>query len=75
MGRYCPTGLLSVTNWSPGTTWMILPIASALAEARLINISSDGTSAADGATNNITSVIQTVLAAQLVSKSGIGEGK
>lgn len=50
-------------------------IASALAEARLINISSDGMSAADGATNNITSVIQTVLAAQLVSKSGIGEGK
>jgi flotillin len=50
-------------------------IASALAEARLINISSDGTSAADGATNNITSVIQTVLAAQLVSQSGIGEGK
>lgn len=50
-------------------------IASALAEAKLINISSDGTSAADGATNNITSVIQTVLAAQLVSKSGIGEGK
>jgi len=50
-------------------------IASALAEARLINISSDGTSAAEGATNNITSVIQTVLAAQLVSKSGIGEGK
>jgi len=50
-------------------------IASALAEARLINISSDGTSAADGATNNITSVIQTVLAAQLVSRSGIGESK
>jgi len=50
-------------------------IASALAEARLINISSDGTSAADGATNNITSVIQTVLAAQLVSRSGIGEDK
>jgi flotillin len=50
-------------------------IASALAEARLINISSDGTSAADRATNNITSVIQTVLAAQLVSRSGIGESK
>ncbi len=50
-------------------------VASALAQAKLINISSDGTSAADGATNNITSVIQTVLAAQLVSKSGIGEGK
>jgi flotillin len=50
-------------------------IASALAEARLINISNDGTSAAEGATNNITSVIQTVLAAQLVTKSGIGEDK
>ncbi|HEY7897903.1 MAG TPA: hypothetical protein VIC03_05785 [Gemmatimonadaceae bacterium] len=50
-------------------------IASALAQARLINISSDGTSAAGGATSNITSVIQTVLAAQLVSKSGIGEDK
>ncbi len=50
-------------------------IASALAQARLITISSDGTSAAGGATNNITSVIQTVLAAQLVSKSGIGEDK
>lgn len=50
-------------------------IASALAESRLINIASDGTSAADGATNNITSVIQTVLAAQLVSKSGIGGEK
>jgi flotillin len=48
-------------------------IASALAASHLINISSDGTSAADGATNNITSVIQTVLAAQLVSKTGIGE--
>ena len=50
-------------------------IASALAQARLINISSDGTSAADGATNNITSVIQTVLAAQLVSKTGIGDAR
>ena len=50
-------------------------IASALAQARMINISSDGTSASEGATNNITSVIQTVLAAQLVSKSGIGENK
>lgn len=50
-------------------------IAAALAQARMINISSDGTSASEGATNNITSVIQTVLAAQLVSKSGIGESK
>ncbi|MDQ2889573.1 MAG: hypothetical protein M3R65_03320 [Gemmatimonadota bacterium] len=48
-------------------------IASALAQAKLINISSDGGSAANGATNNITSVIQTVLAAQLVTKSGIGD--
>ena len=50
-------------------------VASALAQARLINISSGGESAAQGATNNITSVIQTVLAAQLVSKSGIGEDR
>ena len=41
-------------------------IADALARARLINFSSDGTSAAGSATNNITQVIQTVLAAQLV---------
>lgn len=51
-------------------------IADALSEAKLVNISSDGTSAAEGATNNITSVIQTVLAAQLVARAGIGgEGK
>lgn len=49
-------------------------IADALSEAKLVNISSDGTSAAEGATNNITSVIQTVLAAQLVAKVGIGGG-
>ncbi|MEP6732663.1 MAG: hypothetical protein ABJE10_18610 [bacterium] len=51
-------------------------IAAALAEARLITISGgeDG-GAANSATNQITSVIQTVLAAQLVSKSGmLGEG-
>jgi flotillin len=51
-------------------------IADALSEAKLVNISSDGSSAAEGATNNITSVIQTVLAAQLVARSGIGgDGK
>lgn len=51
-------------------------IADALSEAKLINFSNDGMSAAEGATNNITSVIQTVLAAQLVARSGIGgEGK
>jgi len=47
-------------------------IADALSAAKLVNISSDGTSAAEGATNNITSVIQTVLAAQLVARSGLG---
>jgi flotillin len=42
-------------------------IANALAQARMVTISSDGRSAAAGATDQITSVIQTVLAAQLVS--------
>lgn len=44
-------------------------IANALAQARMVNISSDGKSAAGGATDQITSVIQTVLAAQLVNTS------
>jgi flotillin len=42
-------------------------IANALASARLVNIASDGKSAAGGAAEQITGVIQTVLAAQLVS--------
>ncbi len=42
-------------------------IANALAQARLVNIASDGRGAANGAADQITSVIQTVLAAQLVS--------
>jgi flotillin len=48
-------------------------IADALAKARLVTISGDGAhgGAADSATSNITSVIQTVLAAQLVSNSGM----
>jgi flotillin len=47
-------------------------IADALAEARLITISgSENGGAANGATNQIASVIQTVLAAQLVSKGGV----
>jgi flotillin len=47
-------------------------IADALAEARLITISGgENGGAANSATNQIASVIQTVLAAQLVSKSGI----
>src|SRR5215217_6894149 len=40
-------------------------IALALGEAKLITFASDGKGAADSTTNNITSVIQTVLAAQL----------
>jgi flotillin len=48
-------------------------IAEALARARLVTISGDSAEggAAQSATSNITSVIQTVLAAQLVSGSGI----
>jgi flotillin len=44
-------------------------IANALANARLVNISGDGRGAANGTTHEITSVIQTVLAAQLVNTS------
>jgi len=56
---------------------MIAPkIADALAQARLITISGgEGGGAADSATSNIAQVIQTVLAAQLVGKSGILEEK
>ena len=48
-------------------------IADALAKAKLVTISGGGGSggAADSAASNITSVIQTVLAAQLVSSSGV----
>ncbi|MBI3721673.1 MAG: hypothetical protein HY248_03895 [Fimbriimonas ginsengisoli] len=42
-------------------------IANALAQARLVNIASDGRGAAGGATDQITGVIQTILAAQLVT--------
>jgi len=53
-------------------------IADALAKARLVTISGDSAEggAAQSATSNITSVIQTVLAAQLVSSSGmLGQGE
>jgi flotillin len=49
-------------------------IADALAQAKLITISNGGDSAAESTTNSITSVIQTVLAAQLVSRAGLGGG-
>lgn len=44
-------------------------IANALAQAKLVNIASDGKGAANGAADQITGVIQTVLAAQLVTHS------
>jgi flotillin len=50
-------------------------IANALAQAKLVNISSDGRGAAGGATDQITSVIQTVLAAQLVNTAMGSESK
>jgi flotillin len=49
-------------------------IAQALSEAKLVTIAGGGIGAAEVTANNITSVIQTVLAAQLVSKSGILDG-
>lgn len=51
---------------------MIAPaIAQALAEAKLITIAGAGEGAPGTTASNITSVIQSVLAAQLVAKSGI----
>jgi flotillin len=52
-------------------------IADALAQSRLVTIASgaDGSGgAAQSATNNITGVIQTVLAAQLVTRGGLLDG-
>jgi flotillin len=46
-------------------------IAQALAEAKMVTISSDGTSGPESTTNNMVSVIQTVLAAQMVGKGGM----
>ena len=46
-------------------------IADALAQARLVTVSSGDVGAPETATNNIVSVIQTVLAAQMVGRSGI----
>lgn len=51
-------------------------IAEALSKAKLVTICTgeDGQGAAGAATENITGVIRTVLAAQLVSKSGMLDG-
>jgi flotillin len=47
-------------------------IANALAQAKMVTISGgDGSGAPDATTSNISSVIQTVLAAQLVARGGI----
>jgi flotillin len=46
-------------------------IANALAEARLVTISSGDTGAPEATANNMVSVIQTVLAAQMVARGGI----
>ena len=48
-------------------------IAQALARAKLVTIAAGEGGAAQVATDNITSVIQTVLAAQLVGRAGLLE--
>jgi hypothetical protein len=48
-------------------------IAQALAQAKLINISGTG-DAAGQATSQIAQVIQTVMATQLIAKSGLLDG-
>jgi flotillin len=50
-------------------------VAEALAEAKLVTIASDGRGAPDAAANNIMGVIQTVLAAQLVGRTGLLESQ
>jgi flotillin len=50
-------------------------IAQALAQAKMVTIAGgDSKGAADATTNNISSVIQTVLAAQLVARGGLLDG-
>lgn len=49
-------------------------IADALGRARLVTIASDGQGAASSAAGNITNVIQTMLAAQLVARSNLLDG-
>ncbi|HEX8696174.1 MAG TPA: hypothetical protein VF746_27400 [Longimicrobium sp.] len=49
-------------------------IADALSKAKLVTIAGGGVSAPDSTASTITSVIQTVLAAQLVSRGGILDG-
>ena len=46
-------------------------IADALGEAKMVTVSGGGVSAPEATTNNMISVIQTVLAAQMVAKGGL----
>ena len=46
-------------------------IADALSAAKMVSISGGGTGAPENTTNNIVSVIQTVLAAQMVTRGGL----
>ena len=48
-------------------------IAAALAEAKLVTISTGASGAPETAANNMVSVIQTVLAAQMVVRGGLLE--
>ena len=58
----------------PGTLVMAgTPITSPPPSAKLVTIASDGRGAPDSTAGNIVSVIQTVLAAQLVGKAGLME--
>ena len=49
-------------------------LADALAKAKMVTIAGGGGGAAESVMSNITSVIQTVLAAQLVTKGGLLSG-
>ncbi|HYJ80113.1 MAG TPA: hypothetical protein VEW03_10950, partial [Longimicrobiaceae bacterium] len=49
-------------------------IADALSKARMVTIAGGGENAPDSTASNITSVIQTVLAAQLVARGGLLDG-
>jgi flotillin len=49
-------------------------IAAALGEARMVTFATGETGAPETTTNNLVSVIQTVLAAQLVTKGALGDG-
>jgi len=71
-----------VTSCAASTVWItveMLPditpvLADALVKAQMVNIAGGGGGAAESTMSNISSVIQTVLAAQLVTKGGLLSG-